>query len=174
MILLHAYAQALRTGMPNPKTFPHWPALLEQLALRDVIQIGVKGDVPLVKDFREALPLREIRRLVEQCDWWLTIDSFLPHLAQHVGKPGVVLWSKSDPRIFGYEQNLNLLKDRRYLRAKQFRIWEEESYDPEAFVSPGEAATAIQAWVPRVMKAREASRSALSFVGPRDREMVNA
>lgn len=147
MILLHPYAQKLLTGMPNPKTYPWWQELLERLALQDVVQIGVTGEVPLVADFRENLALPEIKRLVEICDWWLTIDSFLPHLAQHVGKAGVVLWSKSDPLIFGYQQNLNLLQDRKYLRAKQFRIWEEESYNEDAFMSPAAVAYAIRRWL---------------------------
>ncbi len=146
MILLHPYAQKLLTGMPNPKTYPWWAELLERLALRDVVQVGVTGEVPLVADFRENLALPEIKRLVEICDWWLTVDSFLPHLAQHVGKTGVVLWSKSDPLIFGYQQNLNLLKDRTYLRAKQFRIWEEESYNEDAFMSVDDAVNAIHEW----------------------------
>lgn len=147
MILLHAYAQRLRNGMTNPKTFPHWAELLERLDISDVVQIGVSGDEPLVPEFRADRPLSELKALVRECDWWLAIDSFLPHLAQHEGKSGVVIWSKSDPLIFGYRQNLNLLKDRRYLRARQFRVWEEETCDPEAFLSVEEIATAIEGWL---------------------------
>jgi len=146
MILIHAYASALRTGLPNPKTYPYWVELLTLLAEPNVIQIGVTGDTPLVKDFRALLPLKEIRKLVEHCKYWIAIDSFLPHLAHHVPKPGVTLWSVSDPSRFGYPENLNLLRDPKYLRPKQYRIWEEQSYDPEAFLSAYDVAARICAW----------------------------
>ena len=61
-------------------------------------------------------------------------------------KHGVVLWSLSDPAIFGYEENLNLLKDRAYLRAKQFRVWEEQSCVPDAWLEPDEVVARIREW----------------------------
>lgn len=160
MILIHAYAQTLRNGLPNAKTYPWWPQLLAALAAPRVIQIGIAGDAPLVRDFRASLPLREIRALVEACDYWIAVDSFLPHLAHHVLKPGVVLWGPSDPAIFGYPENLNLLRDRRYLRAKQFRIWEEQTADPDAFVPAAETAQRITDW-------RAQAREPLRLVGER-------
>ena len=139
MILIHAHAQAMRNAMPNPKNYPWWPEVLAQLA-SPLVQIGLAADPTLVDDFRSNLSL------ADTCDYWLSVDSFLPHLAQHLFKSGVVLWSKSDPAIFGYPENLNLLKDRKYLRAKQFRIWEEESYDPDAFLDPASVLRAIHTW----------------------------
>ena len=72
------------------------------------------------------------------------MDSFLPHLAQQVEKPGVVIWSVSDPEIFGYKNNLNILKDRKYLRGNQFDIWEAGSYNPEAFLKAEEVYSVIK------------------------------
>jgi ADP-heptose:LPS heptosyltransferase len=149
MILLHAYAQSLRNGMPNPKNYPFWADLLSRLD-EDVVQIGIAGDVPLVDDVRIGLPLTEIRALVASCDYWISVDSFLPHLAHHLPKPGVVLWSVSDPDRFGYPENLNLLRDRSYLRPRQFRIWEEQTFNAEAFMPAEDAARQIQAWRPLV------------------------
>lgn len=146
MILIHAYAQALRTGMPNAKSYPWWPELIARLGHQRLVQVGVAGDAPLVPDFRANLPLRAVRELVELCDYWIAVDSFLPHLAHHVPKPGVVLWGPSDPEIFGYVENLNILRDRRCLRAKQFKIWEEHAADPDAFVPAIEAAEQIARW----------------------------
>lgn len=148
MTILHPYAQKLRNGMPNPKNPPDgwWTALMQALRLTDVVQVGVNGETPLVKDFRAGLPLAEIERLVRGCDYWLAVDSFLPHLAHHIGKPGVVIWSASDPRIFGYPENLNLLKDRAYLRQKQFRTWEEQSYVEDAFLRVSDAARQTRVW----------------------------
>jgi len=131
--------------MPNPKNYPHWPALVAGLA-GPLVQVGVEGDEAFVPDMRRGLPLAELRRLVEACAFWIAVDSFLPHLAALARKPGVVLWSKSDPRHFGYAANLNLLRDRKYLRAQQFRVWEEEAFDAEAFVPADEALVRISAW----------------------------
>jgi ADP-heptose:LPS heptosyltransferase len=132
--------------MPNAKTFPHWPRLIELLQGEKIIQLGVEGEEPLVEDFRKALPLKVIAELVRQSDYWIAIDSFLPHLAQHVGTSGVVIWSASDPNIFGYDSNLNLLKDRKYLRKRQFGIWEEQSFVADAFLSAEEVHEQIVRW----------------------------
>ena len=138
MVLIHPYAKPMRNGMPNPKTYPYWKELISLMEKEDIIQIGVNGEKALVKTFKKNLPLTEIMQLIQLCDYWVAVDSFLPHLAQFIGKPGVVLWSVSDPIIFGYSENLNLLKDRKYLRDKQFDIWEAESYNPEAFMTATE------------------------------------
>ena len=135
MIILHPYAKKLRTGMPHPKDYPHWKELAELLD-QHVIQIGIEGEAQIVEDFRRGLSLKEIEALVRTCDYWIAVDSFLPHLAKHIGKRGVVIWSFSDPLIFGYPENINILKDRKYLRAKQFDIWESCGRVEEAFLSP--------------------------------------
>jgi hypothetical protein len=57
---------------------------------------------------------------------------------------GVVIWGKSDPLLFGYPENVNLLKDRKYLRARQFYIWDDEPFDPEVFVEPAEVVKAVK------------------------------
>jgi len=147
MIVIHPHAQKMRNGMPNAKNFPYWPQLITLLDA-DVIQIGVEGEeeLPLVQDFRQGLKLKEVRALLEQCDYWVSVDSFLPHLAHHIPKAGVVIYGVSDPTIFGYPENLNVLKDRKFLRASQFSIWEEQSYSPEPFLGPKEIAKAIEQW----------------------------
>jgi ADP-heptose:LPS heptosyltransferase len=150
VILIHPFAQTMRNGMLNPKTPPTswWQIVLAALKERDVVQLGVNGDQPLIPTatMRTNRPFSEIRSLVQHCAYWIAVDSFLPHLAHHVGKPGVVIWSQSDPVIFGYQENLNLLKDRTFLRPRQFGVWEAASYRPEAFLEPAAAVAAIAAW----------------------------
>jgi hypothetical protein len=46
------------------------------------------------------------------------------------------VFGQSDPNIFGHPENINLLKDRKYLREKQFWIWEQAEFIEEAFVTP--------------------------------------
>lgn len=145
MIVVHPFARPMRNGMPNAKTYPYWRELLALLD-DEIVQIGVEGEEQLVKDVRVALPLKEVHALLLRCDYWISVDSFLPHLAHHIPKPGVVLFSVSDPAIFGYAENLNLLKDAKHLRRNQFGIWEEETYNPEAFCEPRAVLKAIREW----------------------------
>lgn len=126
----------MRNGKPNPKTYPWWPEVIRLLEGNWIVQLGIQGEEPLVKDCRFNLPLKELSHLVAQCDTWISVDSFLPHLAHLVGKPGIVIFSASDPKIFGYPENVNLLKDRKYLRANQFEWWEATSFVEESFVKP--------------------------------------
>jgi ADP-heptose:LPS heptosyltransferase len=144
VVIVHPYARKLRNGMPNPKTFHEWPELIS-LINKDVIQIGTEEEnrIPGVISFFKDLSLEVLKHLLSECEFWIAVDSFLPHLAHIVGKPGVVIWSVSDPNIFGYPENLNLIKSREYLRPNQYGIWEESSYNPNAFLSAEEIYNAI-------------------------------
>ena len=139
MILISPYAKPLRNGVANhPKNYPHWQEVVSGLNGEEIIQIGAgdeKAISPKVKMMKN-LSFIAIEGLVRQCRIWISIDTFLPHLAHHVGKPGIVLWGQSDPNIFGYKENINLLKDRKYLKPNQFLIWEQCEYNADAFVSP--------------------------------------
>jgi ADP-heptose:LPS heptosyltransferase len=144
MILISPFSKKLRNGMPkHPKDYPYWKKLVKLLK-DNIIQIGIEGEKKLTKDFRKNLSLKEIEELVKECKYWISVDSFLPHLAKHIGKTGVVIWSVSDPEIFGYKENLNILKDRKYLRKNQFSIWEQESYNEDAFLKPEEIIKLIE------------------------------
>ena len=140
MILIFPYAKALMNGQENPKNYPYWPELIKLLedAGHTVVQIGVVGEKPLVADFRQNLSIEELSKLILECDNWIGIDSFGPHLAWSLNKPGIVIFSQSDPNIFGHKENINLLKDRKYLRLQQFWLWTQTNYDINAYVLPEE------------------------------------
>jgi ADP-heptose:LPS heptosyltransferase len=137
MILIQPYAQKLRNGMPNAKTYHRWSELIHRLYELDknVVQIGLDGEEQLTDVFIKQPSLKYIKDLVTGCSIWIAVDSFLPHFARGI-KPGVVIWSVSDPNIFGYKDNLNILKSRKYLRGNQFGIWEQQSFIKEAFLPP--------------------------------------
>ena len=109
-----------------------------------IIQIGVKGEAifPRTETVFDQ-PIDKITELLRQCDTWVAVDNFLPHLAHLIKKRGVAIFGKSDPLIFGHPENINLLKDRRYLRPLQFDIWERETFDREVFISPDEVVKSI-------------------------------
>lgn len=154
MILISPYSARLRSGKPNPKVYPWWPELIALLG-DDVVQIGTTGEERIagVSRFMLDAPFHELRLLIAQASGWLSVDNFLPHFinADCAKKPGIVLWGQSDPRIFGYPQNRNLLKGHKYLRQFQFDSWEAATYDAEAFVSPQEVIAIITEAVIRRM-----------------------
>ena len=121
-----------RGNLETPKSYPHWDALLELL----------KG--PEILEIRGLLPEQEIVELVNRADTFISIDSFLPHLCNYKKlKPGIVLWGLSDPLLFGYPQNVNLLKGRMYLRTDQYGFWKDVKANPDAFVGPEVVLAAI-------------------------------
>lgn len=137
MILIHPYAKALQNGKQNPKNYPYWKELIA-LIDEPIIQIGVDGEEQLVPNFYKNLSINDLKLLLKKCRIWIGVDSFFQHLAWSEGKPGIVLWSVSDPLIFGHPENINLLKDRANLAPNQFLWWDFTEYNSEAFTEPKE------------------------------------
>lgn len=135
MIVISPYSKALKNGKNNPKNYPYWKELIA-LINEPIIQVGVEGEEQLVPDFRKNLPLPQLRQLIRDCRIWISCDSFLQHLGWDEGKKGIVLWGCSDPLIFGHPENINLLKDRKYLAENQFFWWEQTEHKNERFVEP--------------------------------------
>lgn len=137
MIIISPYSKKLRNGKTNPKNYPFFKQLVE-LIDEPIVQIGIEGEEQLVEDFRKNLSLKELGSLVNECRTWISVDSFFQHFCWDLGKPGIVLWGQSDPNIFGHPENINMLKDRKYLREKQFWIWEQCEFRNDCWVSPEE------------------------------------
>lgn len=137
-IVLFPYAKTMRNGQKHPKNYPYWNELIELLKKdnHELIQLGVAGETQLVDDFRKNLSYVELCNVVTECDTWIGVDSFGQHLAWSVGKRGIALFGQSDPLIFGHVENINLLKNRKYLREQQFWLWEQCEANDETFVSP--------------------------------------
>ena len=137
MIIISPYAKKLQNGKENPKNYPFWDELIA-LIDEPIVQVGVEGENQLVPDFRKNLAIPQLRQLIKDCRIWIGVDSFFQHLAWSEGKPGIVLWSVSDPLIFGHPENHNLLKSRDNLAKNQFLWWEFIEYDKERFILPKE------------------------------------
>lgn len=138
-IVISPFSKPLRNGKKNAKNYPYWKSLIEILLSRGdkSIQVGIEGEENLNTGvFLKNLPLRDLKNLIQSCDLWISVDNFMNHLGTWVEKKGIVIFGKSDPKIFGYEQNINVLKDKKYLRDNQFYYWEEEEYNKDVFVSP--------------------------------------
>jgi pyruvyltransferase len=141
-IIISPFSRKLRSGKtPNPKDYPYWEELIKQLKEKKfyVIQVGVFGEKRLnVDEVKFNLSLVNLEKLIKECYTWISVDNFFQHLAANVGKKGIVLWGQSNPKIFGYPENANLLKDEKYLRDKQFDIWDTAHFIEESFVEPKE------------------------------------
>ena len=137
MIIISPYSKSLRNGKTNPKNYPYWKELI-RLIKEPIVQVGIEGEEQLVDDFRQNLSIKELEALIAECRTWIAVDSFFQHLAWRAGKKGIVLWSVSDPNIFGHPENINLLTDRVNLASNQFLWWEFTEYDENKFVKPDE------------------------------------
>lgn len=142
MIVISPYAKKLNNGKENPKNFPYWEELISMID-EPIVQIGISGERQLVSDFRQNLSMQELKTLLQECRTWISCDSFFQHLAWTQKKQGVVIWSISDPFIFGHPENINLLKDRANLAPNQFLWWEAYEFDPRRFVTAEQVFQAI-------------------------------
>lgn len=143
MIILSPFAKLMRDGKPHPKNYPWWNEVITSID-EEVIQVGVTGEPQLTSDFRKNLSLSDLGNLISECKTWLAVDSFFQHYCWDLKKPGIVVWGQSDPNIFGHPENTNLLKDRSYLREKQFWWWEQCEFKAEAFVEPNVVLEALK------------------------------
>lgn len=148
MILLSPYSRGLRNGKRNPKNYPWFDEVVKILSLQgeEVVQVGAKGEekIPGVKECVFGASLDELGQLVEECLTWVSVDNFFHHFCYGLGKQGVVIFGPSDPNIYGHAKNINLLKDRKYLRPDQFGLWESLEYSEERFVDPLSVTKAVR------------------------------
>lgn len=146
-IIISPYSQKLRNGKRNPKNYPYWQQVIDLLKARGfrITQIGRGDEVRLdrVDEFVTDQPLDVLRQRLRNCYTWISVDNFFPHLCHLEKKPGIVLWGRSDPKLFGYPENKNLLKNIGFLRPQQFDIWEVEEYSPLVFVDPQTVVDAV-------------------------------
>ena len=142
MIILSPWAKALLSNKPNPKSPPLiWWRKLIKLIDEPLVQIGIKGEVQLVPDFRRDLSISALCDLLQECRTFIAVDSFFQHLAWDQNKPGIVIWGQSNPNIYGHDIHTNLLKGAEYLMKDQFLMWELIPYREDCFVTPEEVVT---------------------------------
>ena len=144
-ILISPYARILPDNKPNPKNFPHWKETIRLIKNKipdaQIIQTGLESE-PIIEGINEVAfnyGPKKLLKLAQESNAWISVDSFFQHFCSYYKIPnGIVIFSQSDPNIFGYPGNINILKDRAYLRPdrEQFHYWWREGtvYKEEAFV----------------------------------------
>jgi ADP-heptose:LPS heptosyltransferase len=144
-IIISPFSRNLDTSI-NAKNFPLWKEVVASLKERQfkVVQVGLNNEELIGADeVQFNQPLSELAKRVSKCVTWASVDNFFHHFATYHQRRGVVIFGKSDPAIFGHSINLNLLKDRKYLRPDQYNIWAGVPHDPQVFVSPEIVVNAI-------------------------------
>lgn len=141
-IIISPFSKPLRNGKKNPKDYPFWSDLIFSLGMtyrkHDIIQIGKSGEEKLLKDeyCKFDLSFADLLDLTKKAAIFISVDNFYPHFCHYYNIHGMVIFSQSNPELFGYKENYNLLKDLKYLRSNQHDIWEATEYVEEAFVRP--------------------------------------
>ncbi len=150
VILIAPFSSKLPDGKENAKNYPYFKELINSLKENGcyIKQIGVSGDPMLGADEIILNASNEkIKELLDESDTFISVDSFLPHLAHYVNKHGIVIFSQSDPEIFGYKENLNLLKSRDYLRKEQFWLWSQTDLNMNSFMPVDEVLDKVLAFL---------------------------
>lgn len=138
-VLLSLSSRKLRNGGINPKNYPYGKELIELLRKENITTIQTRvADDPILDadEVKSELTFKSLEKIIKECDTFISVDNFIQHYATYLGKKGIVIFSKSDPIIFGHSQNINILKSRNYLRPGQFGTWEEDQFIKEAFIEP--------------------------------------
>jgi len=136
-ILIARGVAKLGNGKRNAKDYPYWDELVQLLKEKGYQTIELTGE----------LPLNDLNKIINESGTVICVDSFVQHYAWYLGKKAIVLWGPSDPLIFGHPENINLLKDRKYLRPDQWVKWDNVKHEMEAFCPPEDILKEIEKMV---------------------------
>jgi hypothetical protein len=140
MIVISPFSRKLLNGKPNAKNYAHWVELIKMLKADNhrIEQIGITAEDKLVESIRSNWDFGDLADLTNEADLFISVDNFFPHFCRkHCKKvKGVVIFTRSNPKIFGYDENTNILKDEKFLRKDQFGTWEKCDYLEEASEDP--------------------------------------
>src|SRR3972149_1611791 len=118
-IIVSPYSSKINIKDHNPKDFPFWNEVVQGIKKRghEVLQTGRSGEEPIlnVNSIHFDLQMRDLLELLRCCRTWISVDNFFPHFAHYYKKSGIVIFGPSDPEIFGYPENLNILRNRKFL-----------------------------------------------------------
>lgn len=161
-ILLAPFSKPIPNGdklIPSPKDYPHWENLVSELKRTgryEFGQISVTGqpELKLVSRYHQNLTYRQMVELVQEYDTFISVDTFLPHIAHLLGKVGVVLWGMGNPKYFGYEDNLNIYKDEKYFREDKltWMVWAYTQANENAWDKPCTVANKIKSRINSLIK----------------------
>lgn len=127
----------------HAKSYPYWNELIAKIKTLGykTIQIGTKNEPLFNTDEHYIdLPFKEIENKILECRCWISVDNFLQHLCNCMSTviQGIVIYGLSDPNLFGYKYNKNILKSKNNLRSNQFDSWPHVKRNDNVFFKPDE------------------------------------
>lgn len=147
-VLISPFAKKMPNDEPNPKNPPlnFWIDLVKKMRESGIhtVQVGIAGE-PLIGADEicfNFLP-GNLKKILDDASFFISVDSFFQHFATFHGKKGIVIFSQSDPEIFGHLSNINILKSKSYLRQNQFNLWTQSPYNADAFPDVGNVFTEV-------------------------------
>ena len=129
----------------SAKAYPFWQQLVGILQYQghELYQfMSPNGtDTDMECNYKLIGTVDEIVKILPTLDLFISVDTFLPHLvvAKKIPIKGIVIWSLSDPKLFGYEQFINVSK-KEYFRKDQYNVWIGVKRVKEAFPTAIEVA----------------------------------
>jgi hypothetical protein len=145
-IILQPYAAIPKNATElgkNPKDWPYFNELVAAMPEHEFVQIGF-GDKPIVGAEQFVGTRNDILRLLRDADTFVCVDTWLQHLATlHAAKRGVVIFTRSQPYMFGHRSNINLLKSYMYVLSPYIR-WDAIDYTSAAFIGVDKVIQAIK------------------------------
>lgn len=143
----------------SPKDYPWWTdliSILNQTGLYEFHQLSIREQPRIagMAQYHDNLPYGKIVELINDCDFFISIDTFLPHIAQLYKKRGFVIWGMGHPRFFGYMQNINILKDEKYVRPNDhtWGVWIDVKPQLECWHTPDIIANIINDNAKQIME----------------------
>jgi hypothetical protein len=124
------------------KTYPFWNILIDNLkeAGYKVVQFKFKNE-PSYNNVDEVITpsFPTIVELLKDPDSYLiSNDSFIPHLLNVYlpTKKNFVLFGCTNPDIYGYSQNINILKSKSFLVENQFTVLKDLQPNKNMWIEP--------------------------------------
>jgi hypothetical protein len=135
-IIISPYSKKTIKGDSSPKDYPYWKELVSVLHKKHhIIQIGVNWERILegVHESKLNLTFKELEELTLSSDSFISVDNFYPHFCNTIGKYGYVIWGPSNPSLYGYSKNVNILPSKPQFKTNQFGLWDKSDYNIHSF-----------------------------------------
>jgi ADP-heptose:LPS heptosyltransferase len=103
----------MQNGKPNPKNWPYWFELISLLvsAGHHIEQCGEEHDTRICGSFIHRISMETVIEDLNRYDLCLCVDTWLQHAAVAAGVPAVVIWTATNPEVFGNAANINVVAE---------------------------------------------------------------
>jgi ADP-heptose:LPS heptosyltransferase len=131
----------------NPKNWPYWKELVRYLEAKgyECHQFCASEQEEFCTTVHRNTPLSKLHaKISKEYLTFISVDSFYQHMNDcHSKQKGVVIFTVSDPEIYGHPYNENILKSKSYLRRNQYLIYGQGDLNTKAYPTLDKVAKAV-------------------------------